>query len=308
MLLLFDQRTRLLAKTEFKIRLYDKNDRLSDREIFLERYYGDYEKTGGVFHWRKNEQYQDGRKHCEINVTDVRLFEKVDEEVFSPPGTPLAEERRLREEKEVQERRRRAEEERRRADEEAEKKRRLAEEERRRAEEAALAKKAEKESASEMEKAKKRESQGRLEEALELCQGVLKSYSQTKAAGDAREMSKRIGPVVAEKKAAAMLEIAKKLEAKHHLVEAHRTCKELLETYSGTKAAAQARSLRDKITRVIDAEKKEERAAVKMRFAKSLLQERRTESALRLLHKLVKAFPDTPTAKEAEKLIKQYEE
>jgi hypothetical protein len=309
MLLFFDKETRLLAKTEFRFKpfAYDTN-KVVDKDVLLESYYSNYKKVADVNHWNKYEQYRDGAKYAELNISDVRFFEHLDEKLFDPLPSILADENR-----------RFAEEQRRLAEARAERRRRLAEQarqeaerKRRLAEQAELAAKAkalaEQEAASRMEKANKLEGQRRLEEALDLCERVLKDYPETKAAGDAWRMQSKIGPVVAGKRAAAKLESAQQLKAQGKLLLADNLCTELLGTYPGTKAAGEARALQKKIKPIIAAAEKEERAAVRMKLIKSLLQERKTEGAVRILKKLVKEFPGTPTAKEAKKLIKQYDD
>jgi outer membrane protein assembly factor BamD (BamD/ComL family) len=159
-----------------------------------------------------------------------------------------------------------------------------------------------------MEKAKKVEAQGRLEEALDLCEEVVKKYPQTRGAWQAREMVIKIAPIVREKKAGTMLEKAKQREVERQLEDALSICENLLITYPNTKAAREGRALRKRIELMVEAAKKEQHAAAKMKLIKSLFEEGKTEGAIRQLKKLVKQYPGTPTAKEAEKLIKQYEE
>jgi hypothetical protein len=85
MTLYFDDSTHLLAKSEFRAKMYDYKN-FTTAEVYFECYYSDYNATGGVTQWRKFEQYRNGGKYAEMTVDDVRFFDSVDEALFAVPG------------------------------------------------------------------------------------------------------------------------------------------------------------------------------------------------------------------------------
>jgi hypothetical protein len=74
--LYFAKDTRLLVKSEFTS--------VRGRQMLFANHYGDYQETDGVKHWRKLDQYRDGRKYAHIDVLSVRFLETFDKTLFEP--------------------------------------------------------------------------------------------------------------------------------------------------------------------------------------------------------------------------------
>jgi hypothetical protein len=85
MVLCFDKDTHLLAKSEFRGRLFQINGGFS-KETYFECYYSDYKVTNGVKHWWRFEQFRDGAKYAELNLDNIDFFEKAQKSLFALPG------------------------------------------------------------------------------------------------------------------------------------------------------------------------------------------------------------------------------
>lgn len=85
MKLFFDLRTRLLYKAEFKGRFLDQNNKFAPFSTFVELFFSDYRVTDGINHWRKYEQWRDGRRYAEVNLGSVEFFTKLEDHQFSVP-------------------------------------------------------------------------------------------------------------------------------------------------------------------------------------------------------------------------------
>jgi hypothetical protein len=82
----FEKETNLLYKAEFRGRFLDPHLRFTPNETFVEFYFSDYKKTDGINHWRRQEQWRDGRKYSELTVSDVRFFNENDDQRFYVKG------------------------------------------------------------------------------------------------------------------------------------------------------------------------------------------------------------------------------
>ena len=83
--MLFDKGTRLLARVSFKGRFLDQNNRLARDATQVEWHFSDYKSIDGVKHWTKVEQWRDGRKHGDIELSEVQFYNKLDESMFHVP-------------------------------------------------------------------------------------------------------------------------------------------------------------------------------------------------------------------------------
>lgn len=84
MKMFFDAQTGFLAKAEFRGRFFNFTDlQLQKDATLLENYFSNYRKSDGVNHWRRYEQYRNGKKYAELNLDRVEFFEKVDDRWFA---------------------------------------------------------------------------------------------------------------------------------------------------------------------------------------------------------------------------------
>ena len=86
MKLYFDKATRLLYKAEFKGNFLNENNQFALVATFVEVFFSDYRVTDGINHWRKYEQWRDGKRFAEIDVNEVTFFKKIDDSLFSVPS------------------------------------------------------------------------------------------------------------------------------------------------------------------------------------------------------------------------------
>jgi hypothetical protein len=86
-LLFFDEETNLLAKSEARTRFMEMGTfKTQDKDTLVEYYYSNYKKTNDVNHWWKVEQYRDGKRYADLELSNIQFFDKVDEAFFSVPG------------------------------------------------------------------------------------------------------------------------------------------------------------------------------------------------------------------------------
>jgi hypothetical protein len=79
--LFFDKKTGLLYKTELRIK--EGKDGQEASHAFL---FDDYKDAGGVKHFTKLTFQRDGMKVLELECSDIKLQEKLDDSVFAPPA------------------------------------------------------------------------------------------------------------------------------------------------------------------------------------------------------------------------------
>jgi hypothetical protein len=75
----FDKETGLLAKTETTL------DAGEGKEVRQEVYFGDFRDLGGYKRPAKLAAFRDGKKVMELELTDVKYLEKIDESEFAKP-------------------------------------------------------------------------------------------------------------------------------------------------------------------------------------------------------------------------------
>jgi hypothetical protein len=78
--LYFDQETGLLIKAQ-----RHPKDPMSGQEFDEENYYSDYQDYGGVKHFNKLKVTRDGRDHIQLDFTEYKPVEKLDDSIFSKP-------------------------------------------------------------------------------------------------------------------------------------------------------------------------------------------------------------------------------
>jgi hypothetical protein len=83
--MLFDKKTRLLTRVEFEGRFLDQNGRLADDATRVELRFSDYKSIDGVKHWTKVEQWRDGRKYSEAELSEIQFYSKADPSMFRVP-------------------------------------------------------------------------------------------------------------------------------------------------------------------------------------------------------------------------------
>ncbi len=76
----FDKKTGLTVKLE--TRAYDSQTR---KEVNQEKFYSDFRLVDGVHVPRKVVVHQDGKQFMEIEITEFRLLEKLDDAIFARP-------------------------------------------------------------------------------------------------------------------------------------------------------------------------------------------------------------------------------
>jgi hypothetical protein len=76
----FDEKTGLLAGNKARQFI-----RLLGKEAWIESRTGNYEDFDGLKLYRTVLGYQDGVKTSELNIIDVRFFEKLDDQIFAVP-------------------------------------------------------------------------------------------------------------------------------------------------------------------------------------------------------------------------------
>src|ERR1019366_252615 len=82
MKLLFDKQTDLLFKADFQGKFLDTNNRFAATSTYVEFYFSEYQIFDGVKHWKKQEQWRDGKKFSEINLSDVTFLAELDDSHF----------------------------------------------------------------------------------------------------------------------------------------------------------------------------------------------------------------------------------
>ncbi|CAN5371376.1 hypothetical protein BH10PLA2_BH10PLA2_27380 [soil metagenome] len=75
----FDKKTALVVKAAYKA--FDPN---ADKEVMQEQYYRDYKDQDGTKYAAKSVVMQDDKKFMEIEVTEYKSLEKLDNSVFKP--------------------------------------------------------------------------------------------------------------------------------------------------------------------------------------------------------------------------------
>jgi hypothetical protein len=83
--MLFDKQTRLLTKVEFEGRFLDQNNRVIGKVTRVEWRFSDYKTIDGVKHWTRVEQWRDGRKYADVELSEVQFYNKVDASIFRVP-------------------------------------------------------------------------------------------------------------------------------------------------------------------------------------------------------------------------------
>jgi serine/threonine protein kinase len=84
--LYFDKQSNLLSKAELHARMVDKNLVLQPNATLIEVYFSNYQVSDGVNHWRRLEQWRDGKLYSEMNLREIHFLKNVDDAYFSTPG------------------------------------------------------------------------------------------------------------------------------------------------------------------------------------------------------------------------------
>jgi hypothetical protein len=79
--LFFDKENWLLVKTEAKVKDREKDN----KEVLEETLLSDYKRIDGVQQAMKVVTRRDGQPYLELEVTEIKLFEKLDDRVFAKP-------------------------------------------------------------------------------------------------------------------------------------------------------------------------------------------------------------------------------
>jgi len=78
------------AETEFLVKLAHRGNSPEPeglkglkfaKDVLWEHYFSDYRKTGEINQWRQHEAHVNGKKFAALNVTDVRFFEELPEQI-----------------------------------------------------------------------------------------------------------------------------------------------------------------------------------------------------------------------------------
>lgn len=85
MVLCFDEETHLLAKSEFRGKLFHIQG-FQPQDTYFECYYSNYKNTNGVNHWWTFEQYRNGMRYAELNLDTIQFFDAVQASFFALPG------------------------------------------------------------------------------------------------------------------------------------------------------------------------------------------------------------------------------
>ncbi len=78
--LFFDKETSRLVRTESRVR-----DDTTSQEVTEEATYSDYKLIEGTQHPMKITVKRDGKPHADVEVTEIKLAEKLDDSVFAKP-------------------------------------------------------------------------------------------------------------------------------------------------------------------------------------------------------------------------------
>ena len=82
----FEKDTDLLYKVEFRGRFVDSGLNFMPKETFVEFFFTDYQVIDGIKHWRRQEQWRDGKRYSELVLSDVRFLAKPDDALFAVDG------------------------------------------------------------------------------------------------------------------------------------------------------------------------------------------------------------------------------
>lgn len=103
MRMFFQKGTKLLTKVDFTGKFLNLGTlTFSKQSTFVEFYFSDYEKSDGVNHWRKQEQWRDGQKFSELVISKLTFFNEPDDSLFFVKGLEAHVERALAKEKEFE--------------------------------------------------------------------------------------------------------------------------------------------------------------------------------------------------------------
>jgi hypothetical protein len=94
--LFFDKASSLLFKAEYQARLNDQNMAVQANPTRVELYFPEYQPVkGGINHWRRMEQWRDGKRFSELTLTEVRFLDKADDALFVSDGLEDAAQRAM---------------------------------------------------------------------------------------------------------------------------------------------------------------------------------------------------------------------
>jgi hypothetical protein len=77
--LYFDKKTALLVKA-----VYQSFDALAKKDVARENIYQDYTEQDGIKYAKKSLVFQEGKKFMQLEVTEYKALEKLDNSVFNP--------------------------------------------------------------------------------------------------------------------------------------------------------------------------------------------------------------------------------